>query len=101
MKRYKKEELLPICPVCGYDKLDEAPFDEFGFPTYEICSCCGFEFGFDDESEGYSYEEYRKKWIEGGFKFFNKSKKPIDWSEEKMRKQLENIKKVKYKPRYF
>ena len=41
-----------ICPVCGYSHLKEGPCDEFGCSTYEICPCCGFEFGFDDDSEG-------------------------------------------------
>ncbi len=32
------------CPVCGYPSLQEEPFY-----SYEICPCCGVEFGFDDE----------------------------------------------------
>ena len=82
-----------ICPVCGYDKLVEPPYDEeFGCPTYVICSCCGFEFGFDDESKGYSFSGYRQRWIDNGFPFFNSKKKPSNWSERVMRQQLENIK---------
>lgn len=42
-----------ICPVCGYDDLDEGPFTEGGYPTYEICPCCGYEFGYDDEATGF------------------------------------------------
>lgn len=37
-----------ICPVCGFDGLDFKPYDEKGFGTFEICPCCGFEFGCDD-----------------------------------------------------
>ena len=37
-----------ICPVCGYDRLEEPVYDEIGEPSFEICSCCGVEFGFDD-----------------------------------------------------
>ena len=37
-----------ICPVCGSPNLIEGSFDDFGCSTYEICPCCGFEFGFDD-----------------------------------------------------
>lgn len=54
-----------ICPVCGYDKLIEEPYDD-GSPSYEICNCCGFEFGYDDSGEGRSFEIYLKKWIERG-----------------------------------
>lgn len=54
-----------ICPVCGYDQLDEGPFTPEGCPTYEICPCCGFEYGFDDESEGLTYSQFRQRWIPG------------------------------------
>lgn len=82
-----------ICPVCGFPHLEEGPYDEFGYSTYEICPCCGFEFGFDDYSEGVSYEAYRKKWIEQGFTWFsnNEENKPSPWNETAMRLQLNNI----------
>jgi hypothetical protein len=77
-----------ICPVCGYDGLEELPYDHDGNPSYEICDCCGFEFGFDDDSEGLSFEEYRKKWIEEGAKWFNPDMKPKGWD---IKRQLLNI----------
>lgn len=33
------------CPVCYYDKLDESPYDETGFGSFNICPQCGTEFG--------------------------------------------------------
>lgn len=33
------------CPVCYYDKLDEPPYDETGFGSFDICPQCGTEFG--------------------------------------------------------
>jgi len=90
---------LKICPVCGYDKLPDVPYDLFGFPTYVICPCCGYEFGFDDESNGISFEEYRKKWIVNGFHFFNKKKQPKNWGKDVMQNQLANVGKVNYKSR--
>ena len=77
-----------VCPVCGYDKLTEEPYDQDRNPSYEICKCCGFEFGFDDDSEGSSLESYRQKWINGGAKWFNVKAKPEDWN---LKKQLEQI----------
>lgn len=77
-----------ICPVCGYDGLEEMPYDQDGNPSYEICDCCGFEFGFDDDSEGISFEEYRKKWIEEGAEWFNPDMKPKGWD---IKRQLSNI----------
>ena len=41
------------CPVCGYDGLYEPPYNEKGSGSYEICPCCGFQFGYDD----FPYEE--------------------------------------------
>lgn len=76
------------CPICGYKGLNELPYDEFGEPSYEICPSCGFEYGFDDLSEGISFEEYRKKWILEGSKWFWKKSKPKNWT---LTKQLENI----------
>lgn len=34
------------CPVCDYDKLDEPPYDETGFGSFDICPQCGTEFGY-------------------------------------------------------
>ena len=77
-----------ICPVCGYDKLMEEPFDKDGNPSYEICNCCGFEFGYDDGSEGVTPDFYRKEWIGQGAKWFNIKFKPEEWN---LQEQLKNI----------
>lgn len=77
-----------ICPVCGYAGLSEPAYDEYGCASFEICSCCGFEYGFDDESEGVSFEEYRENWINDGASWFSVKHRPKSWSLEK---QLLNI----------
>ncbi|QOY36647.1 hypothetical protein AWH56_002945 [Anaerobacillus isosaccharinicus] len=77
-----------ICPICGYDKLEEIPYDKEGNPSYEICSCCGFEFGYDDHSEGKTFAEYRQLWIENDCKWFNEDERPKNWS---LKQQLVNI----------
>ncbi len=69
-----------ICPVCGYDELREPPYDRAGNPSYEICACCGYQFGFDDQSEGISYKEHREKWIAKGATWFSPQRKPENWS---------------------
>lgn len=58
-----------VCPVCGYDALDEPPLDEFGCATFSICSCCGNEFGYDDFSA--RVETLRKKWKSTGMKWWS------------------------------
>jgi len=55
-----------MCPVSGYIGLNEQPYDDNGCASYEICSCCGFEFGFDDNDQGKTFEQYREKWILNG-----------------------------------
>ena len=42
------QEKQNICPVCNYDGLFDPPYDENGYGSYEICPCCGFQFGLDD-----------------------------------------------------
>ena len=72
-----------ICPVCGFDQLNEPPYDDKNNPSYEICSCCGFEFGVDEGFKG-----FRACWIEIGAKWFVPKLKPREWNVEK---QLKNI----------
>ena len=91
--------MVKICPVCGFDDLDSAPYDNNGNPSYEICSCCGFEFGFHDSSEHMTFEKYREEWMLRGFPFEFKPDIPNIWNEEIMRKQLLNISRQNYSPR--
>lgn len=75
-----------VCPVCAYDGLTARPYevwppplnvdisppyaDVLGFPSYEACHICGFEFGNDDDPGtvpvGDSFESYRQRWIAAG-----------------------------------
>lgn len=77
-----------LCPVCGYDGLSDAPYDAEGNPSHEICSCCGFEFGYDDRSQGESFSAYRKKWLADGAEWFDPARKPENWS---LKLQLKRI----------
>jgi hypothetical protein len=43
----KNEQGTFICPVCGSPEFKEAPYNEDGTASFQMCSC-GFEFGFDD-----------------------------------------------------
>ncbi|MGG4183556.1 hypothetical protein ABEW24_09295 [Paenibacillus jamilae] len=72
-----------ICAVCGYNELNYPQWDKHGFPTHEICNCCGFESGFDDDAKDIpeSIEEYRIRWLSEGANWFSSSKtKPLDWN---------------------
>ena len=75
------------CRVCGY-KLKFFPWEsDNNTPTFEICPCCGAEFGYDDYTPQ-SVMAYRENWIKSGSKWFDPAKKPDNWSLEK---QLHNI----------
>jgi hypothetical protein len=77
-----------MCPVCGFDGLMEPPYSESGRGSFEICPSCGFEFGYDDDSEGVSPEAHRTAWLEGGAEWFDPEAKPHDWD---LRAQLARI----------
>ncbi len=70
------------CPVCGFDELENELYDDNGFGTYEICVCCGFEFGADDfPDKETAYKNWREEWIGNGCKWFSKATKPPkNWS---------------------
>lgn len=91
-----------ICPSCGYAGLTSQPYEnllssnheltsktappysiKYGMPSYEVCDCCGYEFGNDDEpgtGDPITFEDYRRQWKENGYSWLNKSKKPVSWS---------------------
>ena len=91
-----------FCPCCGYpglrvpayDGLNPPPWGDLGgppygprlgAPSYDVCDCCGIEFGFDDEpgaGSGVSFTEYRRDWIAGGCEWFDPQKRPPGWSLE-------------------
>jgi len=82
-----------ICPVCGYDKIVNPIYDSNGQGTYEICPCCGFEFGSDDfPDKEQAFKNWRTHWIEKNYLWFsNYTKKPENWEPQK---QLDNITKI-------
>ena len=77
-----------VCPVCGFDGLREPPYNADGDGSYEICPCCGFEYGYDDHSEGVSHDEFRANWLAAGAEWFDEERRPDDWD---LRAQLARI----------
>lgn len=59
------------CPVCFFAQMPYPPED------YDICPCCGTEFGNDDAE--YSYDELRYRWLIGGALWFY-GQPPLGWS---------------------
>lgn len=68
------------CPVCGWPELQEPPRSPTGAASFELCPCCGFEFGYDDDDQGVTYEQARARWIAGGMKWWSGTRpSPEDW----------------------
>lgn len=74
------------CRVCGLLATDPPWGDDGRTPSFEICSCCGVEFGYED-STPQGCRTYRAKWIASGNRWWDESLTPADWNLEI---QLEN-----------
>ena len=81
-----------ICPVCGFDGLKEPPYGESNIPSYEICPCCGFEFGFDVADGREAFAVFRNRWLANGAPWFLAKVKREKWVVEK---QLGNLNREK------
>ena len=76
-----------FCRVCGLFH-EDAPWGESGtYPTFNICECCGVEFGYEDVSVN-SVKAYRNKWLSLGSIWFSIKFKPSNWNIDE---QLKNI----------
>jgi hypothetical protein len=54
--------------------------DLLGRASYEVCSQCGFEFGFDDNpgtGKPMSFEQYRAEWEADGSPWFDKRRPSV------------------------
>lgn len=69
--------MMRICPICGLPCLTEPPRDPItGGASDEICPSCGFQFGFDDDSEGYKYDQRRARCVAQGMWWFSGNPPP-------------------------
>jgi hypothetical protein len=64
------------------------PWGEDGAsPNFQICPCCGVEFGYEDCSTT-AVRSYRKSWIDAGALWFEPKKRPSDWKVENQLKSI-------------
>ena len=68
-----------FCRICGLS-YDEAIWGlDNKTPSFDICCCCGVEFGYEDVSIE-SIRNYRKQWEDSGYPWFRAKEKPSDWN---------------------
>jgi hypothetical protein len=76
------------CPVCGYPDLEEPAWNiSTGNPSFEICPCCGCEFGYEDATS-IGKKRYLQKWVRSGTNWFKPDLKPANWD---LREQLTRV----------
>ncbi|HET8688926.1 MAG TPA: hypothetical protein VFM18_20140 [Methanosarcina sp.] len=76
------------CPVCGYPELSEPPYDQnTNSPSFDICPCCGCEYGYDDATPK-ARDNFLKKWVSRGSPWFHPELMPPQWN---VKKQLQSI----------
>lgn len=74
-----------MCPVCGYPSLREPAYSQPDCPSFDICPCCGTQFGYDDA--GTPHSVLRQRWVAAGTPWYSKhTSLPPEWSG---RRQLE------------
>ena len=74
--------------MCGYDALDEPPYNSSGRGSLQICPSCGFQFGFHDEVKGMTFEEWRSRWISEGMPWFDEDP-PHAWDPVKQLRAID------------
>jgi hypothetical protein len=80
-------QLSSGCPICGFPDVDA--YDEHGYATFEICPCCGIEFGYEDAAPSHSgrrarWIELRAQWIAGGKRWWSERERerPPGWDAD-------------------
>lgn len=78
---------LYVCRVCGAIQ-SNSPWGITGNDaSFNICDCCGVEFGYEDSTLA-GLKRYREKWLSEGAKWNTPKLKPSGWLLDE---QLNNI----------
>lgn len=81
-----RSDEIAYCRVCGFDP-EEFPWGADGTePSWEICPCCGVEYGYDDATI-VGVARYRQSWLDAGAPWADLStpKDGLDLAERLMR----------------
>lgn len=75
------------CRVCGLDQGFEPWGNDGETPSFDICGCCGVQFGYQDCNEFY-VKKFRQEWLEKGANWFDPKEMPEGWSLEEQMKGI-------------
>jgi hypothetical protein len=77
-ERYSSPPNKYECRICGYSNKDY-PWGEDGkSPSYQICPCCGVQFGINDITPE-DMQRYFKEWEKNDLRWNNPKEKPVKW----------------------
>ncbi len=69
------------CPVCGHALGADYTPEELRL-SFEICDCCGCEYGYSDNVQ------YFDAWVAEGCKWFSPRKRPSGWELDSQRAHM-------------
>ena len=64
---------ISCCPICGLSWSETLDIEDV-IRSFDICNCCGCEYGCDDTAA------YRQEWLAKDAPWFNKKERPSDWN---------------------
>lgn len=73
--------IITHCPLCGYGPIGNYATVYELRSTFDICPCCGCEYGNDD------IEKHYVEWVKSGNEWFEPKDKPKNWALDQ---QVEN-----------
>lgn len=77
-----------ICRVCGLKFKDYYPWGENSdSPSFDICPCCGTEFGYQDCIIE-AIKAQRERWKNSGYNWKYEKEKPLNWLLEEQLAQI-------------
>ena len=66
------------CRVCGRVQQEPLWGGDGKTPSFDICDCCGVEFGYEDATLG-AVRRYRTEWVNKGGPWFVPDARPEQW----------------------
>lgn len=76
-----------VCRVCGLVQAEPPWGEDEATPSFDICDCCGVEFGYEDATRP-AVVRYRAAWIKAGARWHNPRMRPAAWDLDR---QLTNV----------